>query len=446
MKKTWKLFTTAALCLCLALCACNAKGKTGAGYSDELLYSCLGKQKAETLETLGITEEDIEPVGDTGYYVLKEKKEFLGEKMDLWLSFYQMEEGSPQYELNGQMGGFSYVLQYGAPTEEDWKKPEQLREKLLEKYGEPSTEEGRSDSFENFQEAIGKLPQQRAQRITGAEHWDFPEVKSDFVYKDYMQLRFSADASDFEGSGTYSLQIRMEFRTDVARLNNDPGEESLVHEAEKTDFTVAGLDYLAIDGLITEKAQMDYQLKIYGISVENGKLHLDAEIFSPDSSSVSVISRDGDIFESPSIGGKNTQRITVMMENKDTEDRILNCTFEKLANSDLLFPVNSHLSQQPVMTLAVMHQDQVLYFEDALPSGVYDKIKAASLTIDTLFAKGDLKASLSDERLREIETIEEMEEEVSASEFWYLFLNPVEESDVILLDDPETAAEHFGAS
>ncbi len=45
-------------------------------------------------------------------------------------------------------------------------------------------------------EAIGKLPQQWAQRITGAEYWDFQEGKSGLVYKDCM----SAGVRNFEGA------------------------------------------------------------------------------------------------------------------------------------------------------------------------------------------------------------------------------------------------------
>lgn len=49
-------------------------------------------------------------------------------------------------------------------------------------------------------EAIGKLPQQWAQRITGAEYWDFQEGKSGLVYKDCMQLPLSAGARNFKGA------------------------------------------------------------------------------------------------------------------------------------------------------------------------------------------------------------------------------------------------------
>jgi|GEM_PF-2292341 len=121
-----------------------------------------------------------------------------------------------------------------------------------------------------------------------------------------------------------------------------------------------------------------------------------------------------------------------------------------LSIADLLFPANSDLVGSPVMTFAIWFSDSILYFEGALPNNtVYAKMDSIALSkeeVEGLSKRRSAKTALSSNVLSKAETADEILGEVQASESWRMFVNPVTEDDIVMLDDAGAIVENFGIS
>lgn len=226
-------------------------------------------------------------------------------------------------------------------------------------------------------------------------------------------------------------------------------DEILVSKEKGSEFSIPGIEYSSEMPIVTDKVQMDYILKVNEISLHQGKIIFCAKIYNENQTLLEEISQEGDIFESNSTSGKESGRITTMFSHDESKSyRILNCSFEVNPIVDLLFPANSDLSGTPVITFAVMVDDKILYFEGALPNDIiHERMDNIALNKKEIEEMTKLRSSIiafSSDVLKEVETADEIIEEVQASESWRLFVDPITEEDIVMLDDEKSIADNLG--